>query len=189
MNCDWLCEEDARHHLTRRRRHHPHLQIRIRRVIETLARLPGVRYARIKAALAIATVPESGRMVVKCRLAPISVVAATDSGSVSGDRELKEDASRLVPGRPQPPAMGFDNRAADREAQAHSVGLRRIERFKETAQALRGQPEAGIPHRDAHALPLGTRGADVQFALAVLGAKRAPLGLAPRCSAQHESVR
>src|SRR5260370_29202946 len=33
--------------------------------------------------------------------------------------------------------MGFDNRAADREAHAHAVGLRRVEWFKETRQALR----------------------------------------------------
>ena len=57
--------------------------------------------------------------------------------------------------------MGFDNRAADREAHAHAVGLRRVEGFKETRQALRAQPMAGIPHRDAHALRLDTHGADV----------------------------
>ena len=66
--------------------------------------------------------------------------------------------------------MGFDNRAADREAHAHAVGLRRVEGFKETRQALRAQPMAGIPHRDAHALRLDTRGADVLFAVAVLNA-------------------
>jgi hypothetical protein len=64
--------------------------------------------------------------------------------------------------------MGFDDRAADREAHAHPVGLRRVEGFKETRQALRAQPRAGIPHRDAHAPRLDTRGADVQFAVAVL---------------------
>src|SRR5580700_1720434 len=85
----------------------------------------------------------------------------TESGSVSGDRKLKESPPRLAPGRPQPPTMGFDNRAADRETHAHAVGLRRVEGFKETEQALRGQPMAGIPHRDAHALRLDTLGADV----------------------------
>src|SRR5947208_4405737 len=85
----------------------------------------------------------------------------TDGGSVSGDRKLKESTPRLAPGRPQPPTMGFDNRAADREAHAHAVGLRRVEGFKETRQALRAQPMAGIPHRDAHALRLETHGADL----------------------------
>ena len=57
-----------------------------------------------------------------------------DGGSVSGDRKLKESTPRLAPGRPKPPTMGFDNRAADREAHAHAVGLRRVEWFKETRQ-------------------------------------------------------
>src|SRR5882757_8843026 len=81
--------------------------------------------------------------------------------SVSGYRKLKESTPRLARGRPQPPTMGFDNRAADREAHAHAVGLRRVEGFKETRQALRAQPIAGIPHRDAHARRLNTHGADV----------------------------
>ena len=78
----------------------------------------------------------------------------------AGDRKLKESTPRLAPGRPQPPTMGFDNRAADREAHAHAVGLRGVEGFKETRQAFRAQPMAGIPHRDAHALRLDTHGAD-----------------------------
>ena len=64
--------------------------------------------------------------------------------------------------------MGFDNRAADREA--HAVGLRRVEGFKETRQALWAQPVAGIPHWDAHFLRLDTHGADVQLAVVVLNA-------------------
>ena len=35
--------------------------------------------------------------------------SAGDGGSISGDRKLKERAPRLAPGRPQPPAMGFDD--------------------------------------------------------------------------------
>jgi hypothetical protein len=46
--------------------------------------------------------------------------------------------------------MGFDNRAADREAHAHAVGLRRVERFKETRQSFRAQPWAGVSHPEAH---------------------------------------
>src|SRR5207344_3430309 len=84
-----------------------------------------------------------------------------NGGSVSGDRKLKESTPRLAPGRPQPPAVGFDNRATDREAHAHAVGLHRVEGFKETLQAFRAQPMAGIPHRDAHAFRLDTHGADL----------------------------
>src|SRR5277367_3455581 len=81
-----------------------------------------------------------------------------DGGLVSGDRKLKESTPRLAPSRPQPPTIGFDNRAADREAHAHAVGLRRVEGFKEMRQALRAQPLAGIPNRDANAVRL-THGA------------------------------
>src|ERR1700722_3293030 len=79
----------------------------------------------------------------------------------SGDRKPKESTARLAPVRPKPPTMSFDNRAADREAYAHAVGLRGVEGFKQTRQALRAQPMTGIPHRDAHALRLDTHRADV----------------------------
>jgi hypothetical protein len=38
----------------------------------------------------------------------------TEGGSVSGDRKLKERTPQLALGRPQPSAVGFDDRAADR---------------------------------------------------------------------------
>src|ERR1700741_3155022 len=110
-----------------------------------------------------------------CQLSPTAgAVARTRTGELCAkaisrhglrlskwDRKLKESTPRLVAGCTQPPTMGFDNRAADREAHAHTVGLRRVERFKDTRQALRGEPMAGIPHRDPHALRLDTHGADV----------------------------
>src|SRR5258707_14898036 len=83
-----------------------------------------------------------------------------DGGSVSGDRELKESTSRLAPGRPQPPTMGFDNRAADREAHAHAVGLRRVEGFKETRQSFRAQPGAGVLHPEPHLVRFPLAGSD-----------------------------
>ena len=73
---------------------------------------------------------------------------------VSGDRKLKESTPRLAPGRPKPPTMGFDNRAADREAHAHAVWLRRVESFKETRQSFRAQPGAGVSHPQAHRVVL-----------------------------------
>src|SRR6266446_2615092 len=75
----------------------------------------------------------------------------TDGGSVSGDRKLKESTLRFARGRPQPPTMGFDNRAADREAHAHALGLGRVEWLEQTREALRAQPRAGVPHPDAYA--------------------------------------
>jgi hypothetical protein len=44
-------------------------------------------------------------------------------GSVSGDRKLKESTPRLAPGRPKLPTMGFDNRAANREAHGECVTI------------------------------------------------------------------
>jgi hypothetical protein len=56
--------------------------------------------------------------------------------------------------------MGFDNRAADREAHAHAVGLCRIEWLEETLEVLLTQPWAGVPHREAHAFRLSVLGGD-----------------------------
>jgi hypothetical protein len=96
------------------------------------------------------TSPDTVGMSQKCQQA----TSITYGNSVSGDCKLKESPPRLAHGRPQPPTMCFDDRAADREAHSHAVGLRRVEGFKEMRQALRAQPIAGIPHRDAHALRL-----------------------------------
>jgi putative transposase len=49
-----------------------------------------------------------------------------------------------------------ERKRAQEEPVAHAVGLRRVEGFEEKRQALRAQPMAGIPHRDAHALRLDT---------------------------------
>jgi hypothetical protein len=64
-------------------------------------------------------------MSQKCQEA----TSITDGGSVSGDRKLKKSTPRLAPGRPQPPTMGFDNRAADREAHAHDLRTRHAGRM------------------------------------------------------------
>jgi len=61
--------------------------------------------------------------------------------------------------------MGLNDRAADREAHAYAVRLRRVEKFKETRQALWAQPVAGIPHRDAHAIQIDAYAADVRSRL------------------------
>src|SRR5258705_3967750 len=75
----------------------------------------------------------------------------TDGSSVSGDRKLKESTLRFARDRPQPSAVGFDDRAADRQADAHALGLGRVEWLEQTREALRAQPRAGVPHPDAHA--------------------------------------
>jgi hypothetical protein len=63
--------------------------------------------------------------------------------------------------------MGFDNRAADREAHAHAVGLRRIEWCKETRQSFRAQPGAGVSHPEAHRVRFRLAGSDEHLSGAV----------------------
>src|SRR5271163_475357 len=131
------------------------------------------RSYRCRARIGSSSVGYAGRADVRERSPGAVASTEVDIASrmaVSGDRKLEKSTPRLAPGRPQPPTMRFDNRAADREAHAHAVGLRCVEGFKEKRQALRAQPMAGIPHRDEHALWLGAHGADVQFAVAVLNA-------------------
>ncbi len=48
-----------------------------------------------------------------------------------GHRKLKDGAVRRVRGHCQLPAMRFDNRAANRQAHSHALGLRRVERLKD----------------------------------------------------------
>src|SRR5882724_9659711 len=81
----------------------------------------------------------------------VAATSITDGGSVSGDRKLKESTPRLASRRPQPPAMGFDNRAADREAHAHAVGLRRVEGVENVFESLRRQSRTRISHPYEHA--------------------------------------
>jgi hypothetical protein len=45
---------------------------------------------------------------------PEGAIAITDRNSVGGDRKLKESTLRFARGGPQPSAVGFDDRAADR---------------------------------------------------------------------------
>src|SRR6187399_2121645 len=83
--------------------------------------------------------PEADIRHARCdvRVVPISDI---DHGwRLSQRGSQTESTPRLAPGRPQPPTMGFDNRAADREAQAHAVGLRRVEGFKKRRGRLSGR--------------------------------------------------
>jgi hypothetical protein len=46
----------------------------------------------------------------------------------------KDSAARCVRCRPQPAAMRFDDRAADRQPHAQAAGFGRVERFKEAVE-------------------------------------------------------
>src|SRR6266478_532933 len=96
--------------------------------------------------------------------------SVTDGGSVSAYRKLKESTPRLAPGRPQPPTVGFDNRAADREAHAHAVGLRRVEGVENVLESLRRQSRTRISHPYEHAARVSLPAADEQLSRPVAGA-------------------
>src|SRR3546814_1338433 len=48
------------------------------------------------------------------------------------------------------PAIGLDDRPADREAQAHAIGLRADEGREQLVGDLRRYPGAGVGHDDLH---------------------------------------
>src|SRR5947208_5012692 len=74
--------------------------------------------------------------------------------------EVKRRAPAVVRGGPQPPAVGGDDRSADGEPHAHALGLGRIEGLEELVEGLRGETDAGIPDRHAHALGVPAGGDD-----------------------------
>src|SRR5258708_19262584 len=81
------------------------------------------------------------------RFVPISDIdSITTVRSGGRDRKLKESTLRFAPGPPQPSAVGFDNRAADRTAHAHAVRLPPVEGLKATRQVLPPPPIARTPH-------------------------------------------
>ena len=71
---------------------------------------------------------------------------------ISRQRKLKRCPGTVVRGRPQPSAVGLDNRAADRQPHAHALRLGCIEGGEEMVETLRIQPRARISHCDQHAL-------------------------------------
>jgi len=89
------------------------------------------------------------------------------SSSVTGMRypigryrhgELKDAPLRRVWRGPKAAAMGFDNRAADREPHAHSFGLRCEEGIENAVHFRCIEPHARIRDRDQHIaglIPLG----------------------------------
>ena len=62
--------------------------------------------------------------------------------------EPEDRATGLVWLRPDPAAMGVDNRAADRKSQPHATGLGRVEGLEKMPKIRRIEPWAGIPHFD-----------------------------------------
>ena len=59
---------------------------------------------------------------------------------------------RLVRGRPKPPTVRLDDRAADRQADAEAFGFGRVERLEDSLRTIRIEPDAGIAYLDHHAV-------------------------------------
>ena len=83
------------------------------------------------------------------------------------DGEPEIGAARRARRRPEAPAMGFDNRPADREPHSKAVGFRREEGFEHMLRDRRVQPRAGVLDRDEHAARLGEHRGYRQFPGAV----------------------
>ncbi len=64
--------------------------------------------------------------------------------------------------------MRFDDRAADRQAYAQAVGLRRIEILKDAFRIFRIDPWTRILHCDRDGIGPGFRGLDQQFSRSVV---------------------
>src|SRR6266550_2240904 len=60
--------------------------------------------------------------------------------------EEEDRSARRVFHRPQLSAVGFDDRAGDRESDAHPLGLRRVERLEHVLGGLSVEPLAGVLH-------------------------------------------
>src|SRR5215831_14207465 len=70
---------------------------------------------------------------------------------------------------PNPSAVSFDNRTADRKSHTHSIGLGGVERVEKELKALRAQPWAGISHSDDNTANVFD-GADEQLSRPFTGA-------------------
>jgi hypothetical protein len=90
---------------------------------------------------------------------------------------------RLVPARPEPPAVRLHDGAADRQADADAVGLGRVERIEHLARTPCGvQTGAGIADLDEHRIRAAAR------AEAIVRRRGAILDGAHRLDRVHDQV-
>ena len=74
--------------------------------------------------------------------------------------------------------MSLDDRAADRQPDAHAAALGRVEGIKELVHSLPVDARAGIPHGHAHAIAVLPFGSDQQVPRAVVDADHRVRGVA-----------
>src|SRR5580704_12505052 len=100
-----------------------------------------------------------------CRQITVAAPKSRRAVRVGGHREVENRAPRPVGGHPQPTAMRFDDRTADRQPHSQTLGLCRVERIKEAFETRRSQAWPRILHRNQHAIRFGRSGGDEQLSL------------------------
>src|SRR5262249_11398749 len=74
-----------------------------------------------------------------------------------GQREVEDRAMRRIRGGPEPAAVRFDDRAADRQSHAHAAGLRGEEGLEYSVHTVRVDPGAAVLHRYEHLIGFALR--------------------------------
>src|SRR5580704_5502100 len=98
-----------------------------------------------------------------CRQITVAVPGSRRATRANAHREVKDGATGQVGGHPQPAAMSFDDRTADRQPHPQTAGLRRVERVEEAFETFRVQSRSRILHHDQHAIRFGWSGGDEQL--------------------------
>src|SRR5260370_16592688 len=98
-----------------------------------------------------------------CRQITVAVPGSRRAPRVGEHREVKDGPTGQVGGHPQPAAMSFDDRTADRQPHAQTAGLCRVERVEEAFETFRVQSRSRILHHDQRALRFGWSGGDEQI--------------------------
>ena len=73
---------------------------------------------------------------------------------------MKRGAAIAIGRRPEPAAVGLNDRAADRQSHAHALRLGRIKGLEETLKTLRIQSRTRISYHYQHTLRVIYRGGD-----------------------------
>src|SRR3954468_11723690 len=87
---------------------------------------------------------------------------------IGGDRKRESGTRTIVRLRPQAAVMLLDDRAADRQPDAHAVALRRVKGVKQSVHALAIDAHAGVAHAHAHMIGVLALGDDTQAPLAIV---------------------
>src|SRR5579864_827085 len=73
----------------------------------------------------------------------------------AGQGEPKYGPARYIHVRPQPAAVGFDNRSADRQSHSYSARLGGVEGLENAIEMVRIESRSGIAHGHENATGLG----------------------------------